>query len=254
LDYLVTSEHAPSEVVDAVGAPPNIYSSEVNIWLLRCLAWLIAHRPDLDTFYVHTTDYPMHMWAPGEAGSNEHLRQLDAAIQSVVKAVPNAEVLLTADHGMNSKTRALDLGRILTARGVTEVSALSIEKDGYVGHHRDLGGSAWVWVDEAQRDRAAEILGSLDGVEQVLPRAEAAAAFLLDPTRMGDLAILADRRTVFGDLATEAEELPPGYRSHGTAYEREVPLLRWNVRDTKPLPGSPMNWHLLLPFNDDHTR
>ncbi|TJZ99619.1 alkaline phosphatase family protein [Actinacidiphila oryziradicis] len=254
LDYLVTSEHAPSEVVDAVGAPPNIYSSEVNIWLLRCLAWLIAHRPDLDTFYVHTTDYPMHMWAPGEAGSNDHLRQLDAAIQAVVKTVPDAEVLLTADHGMNAKTRALDLGRILTARGVTEVSALSIEKDGYVGHHRDLGGSAWVWVDEAQRDRAAEILGSLDGVEQVLPRAEAAAKFLLDPTRMGDLAILADRRTVFGDLATETEELPPGYRSHGSAYEREVPLFRWNVRDTKALPGSPMNWHLLLPFNDDHAR
>jgi phosphonoacetate hydrolase len=254
LDYLVTGEHPPSEMVEAVGAPPHIYSSEINIWLLRCLAWLIDHRRDLDTFYVHTTDYPMHMWAPGEAGSNEHLRQLDAAIQAVVKVVPDAEVLLTADHGMNSKTRALDLGRILTARGVSQASALSIEKDGYVGHHRDLGGAAWVWVDEAQRDRTADILSSLDGVEQVLPRAEAAAKFLLDPSRMGDLAILADRRTVFGELASESEVLAPGYRSHGSAYEREIPLLRWNVSVPKPHRESPMNWHLLLPFDDDHAR
>lgn len=254
LDYLVTAQDAQSEVVAAVGAPPDIYSSEVNIWLLRCLEWLIAERPDLDTYYVHTTDYPMHMWAPGEDGSNQHLRQLDSAIETVVKAVPDAEVLLTADHGMNAKTRALDLGRILAARGVTNASALSIEKDGYVGHHRDLGGSAWVWVDEAQRDRAAEILSSLDGVEQVLSRAEAAATFLLDPTRMGDLAVLADRRSVFGDLATETEDLPPGYRSHGSAYEREVPLFRWNVRAPKSHQEPPMNWHLLLPLDDDHTR
>jgi phosphonoacetate hydrolase len=251
LDYVVNSQDAPAEIVEAVGAPPHIYTSEVNIWLVRCLAWLIAHRPDLDTFYLHTTDYPMHMWAPGETGSQEHLRQLDAAIRAVVDAVPDAEVLLTADHGMNAKTRALDLGRILAARGVTDSAALSIEKDGYVGHHRDLGGSAWVWVDEAQRDRTAEILASLDGVEQVLPRAEAADRFVLDSTRMGDLAVLADRHSVFGDLPTETENLAPGYRSHGSLYEREVPLLRWGVSASTAQPETTMNWHLLLPYADD---
>jgi phosphonoacetate hydrolase len=254
VDYLVTSENVPPEIAAGVGAPPQIYSSEVNIWLVHCLAWLIAHRPDLDTFYVHTTDYPMHMWAPGEAGSQDHLRQLDSAIRAVVEALPDAEVLLTADHGMNTKTRALDLGRILTARGVTGAAALSIEKDGYVGHHRDLGGGAWVWVDEAQRDRTAEILDSLDGVELVLPRAEAATRFQLDPTRMGDLAVFADRKSVFGDLETETEILRPGYRSHGSLYEGEVPLLRWGIDAPKGDHGSPMNWHLLLPFVDDRAR
>jgi hypothetical protein len=90
---------------------------------VRCLAWLIANCQDLETFYVHTKEYPMHMWAPREVGSQEHLRQLDAAIRAVVDAVPDAEILLTADHGMNAKTRALDLGRILAARGVTGVRA-----------------------------------------------------------------------------------------------------------------------------------
>jgi phosphonoacetate hydrolase len=254
VEYMVSTEHVPAEIAEAVGAPPRIYTIEVNIWLVQCLAWLLDHRPDLDTFYVHTTDYPMHMWAPEEDGSRQHLQQLDAAIRGVVDVVPHAEVLVTADHGMNAKTRALDLGRILTARGVTGARALSIEKDGYVGHHRDLGGGAWVWAGDDQLDQAAKILASLDGVEDVLPRAEAAARFQLNPDRMGDLAVLADRRSVFGDLETETEALPPGYRSHGSGYEREVPLIRSNVSDPEPGRQSSMNWHLLLPFAGDHAR
>jgi phosphonoacetate hydrolase len=248
--YIVSTELVPPEIADAIGSPPSIYTIEVNAWLVRCLEWLLANRPDLDTFYVHTTDYPMHMWAPNEAGSKEHLRHLDAAIRSVVEGLGDAEVFLTADHGMNAKTRALDLGRILTRRGIAGAMALSIEKDGIVGHHRDLGGGAWVWADEADRDRAADLLASLDGVEEVIPRAVAAARFDLDPTRMGDFAVLADRRSVFGDLATETEDLAPGYRSHGSFYEREVPLIRWNTPDVKPGPDPSMNWHLLLPLSN----
>ncbi|HYZ57089.1 MAG TPA: alkaline phosphatase family protein [Streptosporangiaceae bacterium] len=248
VDYVVSTELVPPEIADAIGTPPSIYTIEVNAWLVRCLEWLLKNRPDLDTFYVHTTDYPMHMWAPNEAGSQEHLRQLDAAIHAIMDAYGDAELFLTADHGMNAKTRALDLGRILTAKGIAGAMALSIEKDGIVGHHRDLGGGAWVWTGEADRDRATDILASLDGVEEVIPRAEAATRFDLDPTRMGDLAVLADRRSVFGDLATETEDLAPGYRSHGSFYEREVPLIRWNVPDLGPDSKPSMNWHLLLPF------
>jgi phosphonoacetate hydrolase len=132
---------------------------------------------------------------------------------------------------------------------------LSIEKDGIVGHHRDLGGGAWVWSGEADRDRAADILASLDGVEEVIPRAAAAARFELDPSRMGDFAVLADRRSVFGDLATETEELAPGYRSHGSLYEREVPLIRWNTPYPEGRgPAPSMNWHLLLPFTGSPAR
>jgi phosphonoacetate hydrolase len=248
VDYVISTQQVPQEIADALGAPPSIYTIEANIWLVQCLAWLLANRPDLDTFYVHTTDYPMHMWAPDEDGSRQHMRLLDDAIRAAVDLVPNAEVLVTADHGMNAKSRALDLGRILAARGVRGARALSIEKDGIVGHHRDLGGGAWVWADEDQLDRAAEILASLDGVEEVVLRAEAAARFDLNPDRMGDLAVLADRQSVFGDLATETEVLAPGYRSHGSGYETEVPLIRWNAADVTPDAKTSMNWHLLLPF------
>ena len=254
VDYIVSTEVVPPEIASAIGAPPSIYTIEVNAWLVRCLEWLLANRPDLDTFYVHTTDYPMHMWAPGEAGSQEHLRQLDTAIRTVVERLGDAEVFITADHGMNAKTRALDLGRILTGRGITGAMALSIEKDGIVGHHRDLGGGAWVWTGDADRDRAAEILASLDGVEEVIPRAEAAVRFVLAPSRMGDFAVLADRRSVFGDLTTETEDLPPGYRSHGSIYESDVPLVRWNAPDLGRSPEPSMNWHLLLSFTGSPAR
>jgi phosphonoacetate hydrolase len=248
VEYVVSTELVPAELATAVGMPPSIYTVEVNAWLVRCLEWLLANRPDLDTFYVHTTDYPMHRWAPGEDGSQEHLRQLDAAIRKVVETLGDAEVFVTADHGMNAKTRALDLGRILAGRGIAGAMALSIEKDGIVGHHRDLGGGAWVWAGQADQDRAAEVLASLDGVEEVIPRAEAAARFMLDPSRMGDLAVLADRRSVFGELETETEVLPPGYRSHGSAYERDVPVIRWNVSGSVAQPEPAMNWHLLRPL------
>jgi hypothetical protein len=155
---------------------------------------------------------------------------------------------------MNDKNRALVVGLIVAARGVAGAMALSIEKDGIVGHHRDLGGGAWVWTSDADRDRAADILASLDGVEEVIPRTEAAARFTLDPSRMGDFAVLADRRSVFGDLATETEDLPPGYRSHGSAYEREVPVIRSNVADRGTTAEPAMNWHLLRPVAGDDGR
>jgi hypothetical protein len=61
--------------------------------------------------------------------------------------------------------------------------------------------------------------------------------------------VFADRRTVFGDLPTETEELAPGYRSHGSLYERYVPLIRWGVRGL-PTVETTMNWHLLRPLAD----
>jgi len=40
------------------------------------------------------------------------------------------------------------------------------------------------------------------------------------PERIGDLVVVADRHTVFGDLTTPSEELGEGYRNHGSLYER----------------------------------
>ena len=46
-----------------------------------------------------------------------------------------------------------------------------------------------------------------------------------------------DRDTVFGDLNTESEDLPPEYRSHGGFVEARVPLVAFNA-DAAPAADS----------------
>jgi len=66
-----------------------------------------------------------------------------------------------------------------------------------------------------------------------MSRSEAAAKYHLMPSRIGDLVILADKHTVFGDLENnEQEELPTTYRSHGSVYELAVPVFIHNIAQT----------------------
>ena len=247
LALTISGQECTDEVAKGAGAPPHIYSPEINYWLLDCLRWALATRGDLDTFYVHTTDYPMHMWEPGDERSKAHLSQLDEGIREIAETLSDVEILLTADHAMNGKSRAIDLGKILERSGVSGAKALSIEKDGLVAHHKDYGGGAWVYVDGDQIDRATEVLTEIDGVEEVLTREQTAERYLLDAERIGDLAVFADRKTAFGVLAPdeEIETLAPTYRSHGSLYEREVPLLRWGSAFNDNATPASMNWQLL---------
>ncbi|HJY08628.1 MAG TPA: hypothetical protein VJ323_20080, partial [Bryobacteraceae bacterium] len=76
--------------------------------------------------------------------------------------------------------------------------------------------------------RVGSVIEKLEGVERVLTRSEAAKAFDLMPERIGDLVVTGDRQTVFGTLDHESETLATTYRSHGSRYEMEVPLI---IRD-----------------------
>jgi phosphonoacetate hydrolase len=240
---LTVSGQAPKpEVVQAVGEPPDIYSPDINHWLLKCLRWALRSHPEIDTYYVHTTDYPMHMWEPGDPRSDAHLVALDNGIREACKLAGEFELFVSADHGMNFKSYAVDLGRVLERQAIAGAKALCVEKDGLVAHHRDLGGSAWIFVDGVDVDRAREAIGNTPGVEMVLGREEAAERFSLDPERIGDLAVFAGPGWVFGQLSAEQEELAPTYRSHGSLYEMAVPLVRWGAQGTVPATA---NWHLL---------
>jgi phosphonoacetate hydrolase len=56
------------------------------------------------------------------------------------------------------------------------------------------------------------------------------------PSRIGDLIVLGDRDTVFGELDAESEALPAEYRAHGSLHEVDVPLLIYNA-DAKLSPN-----------------
>jgi phosphonoacetate hydrolase len=229
-DLLLAAETPTPEWVARLGPAPNIYSREINYWLLRAAIDLLSRRRDLGCLYVHTTDYPMHTWAPDAPESREHLARLDALLAEAAAAAPDAAFLLTGDHGMNHKSRCWDLAKACGARGVPIRLAISAERDRYLRHHQGFGGASWVYVDLPRDvDRVAAVLGGLRGVDEVLSRAEAARKYRLAADRIGDLAVFGDHDTVFGDLEAESEQLPATYRSHGSRFETAVPLFVYNA-------------------------
>src|SRR5262249_51568042 len=102
--------------------------------------------------------------------------------------------------------------------------------DRYVKHHRTFGGTAWIWLKSpADVALATRIIQGLTGVEAVIPRAEAARRFHLMPERVGEMMVLGDKETVFGETEGEGETLPSTFRTHGSLHETEIPLIIYNA-------------------------
>ena len=81
---IVLSAEIPTpEWTGRLGKAPDIYSAEINHWLLKAALWILRHQPEVGVLYIHTTDYPMHMWPPAAPESREHprLRRFDEVIQ-----------------------------------------------------------------------------------------------------------------------------------------------------------------------------
>jgi phosphonoacetate hydrolase len=225
-------ENATSEWIKRLGPKPDIYSREVNYWLMEAALYSIAHDPGLGLIYIHTTDYPMHTWAPESAESREHLHIMDSYLARLIAAAPDAAILITADHSVHHKSRVWDLDKACAARGLPLRAAISPEKDRYFKHHLGLGGSAYVYLnDRKDTARAREILLGLPGVEAVISREEAVRRYQLMPDRIGDLMVMGDSTTVFGHLEKdESEMLAATYRSHGSAYEAMVPVFLYHAK------------------------
>ena len=231
----VTAEEPPTEWVDRLGPAPAIYSREINYWIFRAAIDVLKHRPEIRCLYVHTTDYPMHTWAPDTAESKEHLKTIDTLLGEACEAAPDAAFLLTADHGMNFKTRAYDLDKTLAASGTPIRISISAERDKYVKHHLGLGGAAWIYLNRPEdKQKVVDALSKLAGVESVLTREEAVAKFNLYGPRIGDLCVFGDQNTVFGQLEQASSELPRNYRSHGSMHELDIPLFVFNAEGAPP--------------------
>jgi phosphonoacetate hydrolase len=232
----IAAEAPAADVAAKYGEAPPIYSREINYWLMAAAIDLLKTRRDLGIVYVHTTDYAMHMWPPEADESQEHLFKLDQLLAEAAEAAPDAAFLVSADHGMNYKSRCWDLEKALAARGAPIRIAISAERDKYLRHHRGMGGTSWVHLAHGNdAERVTAVLRSLQGIERVMTRDEAARAFHLMGSRIGDLVVLGDRDTVFGNLETdEMETLPASYRSHGSLHESDVPLIIHNARNAPP--------------------
>lgn len=224
-DIQVAAEDSPKEFIDSVGSIEPIYSIEINWWLLRAVLYSIQ-KYDPDLIYCSTTDWVQHKYPPDHDISQRHMSELDNIIGDIVDQDPDREIYITADHGMLDKTTALDPARILH-RNAIQADSIPIIKDRYVVHHGNLGGAAYVFLNnQNDLDKAIEYLSNTDGIEEVYSAQEAAQEFQLHLDRIGDIFLLADKQTVFGELQIAEESI--SIRSHGSRYESYVPIIGYN--------------------------
>jgi phosphonoacetate hydrolase len=94
---VLAAEEPDSDWESRLGKAPPIYSREINYWIFSAAIEILRNRPEIGLLYVHTTDYPMHMWPPEATESQEHLSQLDIMLAQMAAAAPDAAILLTAD-------------------------------------------------------------------------------------------------------------------------------------------------------------
>lgn len=232
----IAAEQPPADYVEKFGKPADIYSMEINWWLWRVAVDWLKNRPELGLIYVHTTDYPMHAWPAEAAESKQHLSQVDELIGEAVATSPDAAFFFTADHGMNFKTQCWDLVRACGDAGTPIRFSLSPERDYYVKHHNNYAGCAFVYLNRVEDEPAVrKTLLSLDGVAEVITRAEAAERYHLPAATIGELVVLADETTMFGEMEQTFNVLDKKYRNHGSTYEMEVPMIIYNCHPPLPV-------------------
>ena len=218
---VVSAELAPDELRPVIGPKPEVYSPDLNYWAFRATRHLL--RNGYNFVFLSTTDYMMHTYAPEEAPSLDHMHEVDKLLGAIADDHPGIEIYFSADHGMNAKSKALDISRLLTREGIG-AEAVPIIKDRYVKHHSNLGGSSYIYVKNPKEiDKTASLLRQHPAIEQVLSNQEAARQFNLMPDRIGDLLALAKKDWVVGDLDAVEEDVK--LRSHGSLHERTVPIL-----------------------------
>jgi phosphonoacetate hydrolase len=220
-DIAAAAEQAPAELQQFAGPQAGVYSAELNYWTFRAARHLL--RSGYNFLYVSTTDYMMHTYAPEQAPSQEHMHEVDKLLGAIVDDHPNIEIYMSADHAMNSKSKAVDLGRLLMREGIAAV-AVPIIKDRYVKHAQNLGGSSYIYVKNSKElHKTVSILRRHPAVEQTYTNEEAASKFMLKADRIGDLLVLAKKDYVVGDLETVEQDVK--VRSHGSLHELTVPIL-----------------------------
>jgi phosphonoacetate hydrolase len=251
-DQATVAENGIEDVLPLVGmAVPDVYSAELSEFVFAAGVRLLeTRRPDV--MYLSTTDYVQHKHAPGDPDANRFYAMLDGYLARLDRL--GAVVALTADHGMNAKTKldaspnviflqdlldewlGPERGPAAPAQSASQGEARKFASrarvilpitDPYVVHHGALGSFATIYLPADVIGDAAARLRRLIGIEVVLTRDEAAARFELPADRIGDLVVVSERSVVLGTSRSRHDlsqlELP--LRSHGGTSEQRVPII-----------------------------
>jgi phosphonoacetate hydrolase len=231
-DQVSLAENGIDDVLRLVDLPvPGVYSAELSEYVFAAGVRLLeTRRPDM--MYLSTTDYVQHKHAPGDADANRFYAMLDRYMARLDAL--GAVVALTADHGMNAKTKLDASPNVIFLQdlldgwlGPERTRVILPITDPYVVHHGALGSFATVYLPADAVETVADRLRGQLGIEVVLTRAAAAERFELPADRIGDLVVVSERSVVLGTSRTRHDlsqlELP--LRSHGGISEQRVPII-----------------------------
>jgi phosphonoacetate hydrolase len=231
-DQVTEQEHGIADVLPLVGMPvPDVYSAELSEFVFAAGVRLIETRKP-DFLYLSTTDYVQHKHAPGDPDANRFYAMLDRYLARLDAL--GAVFALTADHGMNAKTRLDASPNVIFLQDLLD-DWLGPERsrvilpitDPYVVHHGALGSFATIYLAPDAVATVATRLRELPGMEVVLGRQDAAQRFELPADRIGDIVAVSERSVVLGTSRSRHDlsqlELP--LRSHGGISEQRVPLV-----------------------------
>ena len=232
-DQTTKDEHGIERATDLLAMPvPSVYSAELSEYVLAAgLELLRRQRPD--AMYLSLTDYVQHKHAPGAPAATAFYAMLDRYFDAFDRA--GAVLGITADHGMNAKSRPDGTPKVVYLRpildalvGAGRARVILPITDPYVVHHGALGSFATLYLDDATEGAAvASRLAATDGIAEVYDNATGCARFELPRDRVGDLVVIAATDTVLGkspgehDLSLLEEPL----RSHGGVSEQTVPFV-----------------------------
>jgi phosphonoacetate hydrolase len=216
-----------------MGLPvPPVYSGDLSLFVLQAGVRLLSEGRT-NILYLSTSDYIQHKHAPGSQAAQAFMAGVDAALAGLL--AHDIKLVLTADHGMKPKhsvdgqPKVIYLGPVLDAAlGAGQARVILPITDPYVAHHGALGSFATIYLAPGtEPETAIATLADIPGIDTVLTRAEACAAFDLPPDRIGDLVVTSRADWALGTRQAEHDltGLDAPLRSHGGRDEQVVPLV-----------------------------
>jgi phosphonoacetate hydrolase len=234
-DQCTMEENGITAVPEMVGLPlPDLYSAELSLFVLEAGIKLLAREAPI-IMYLSLTDYIQHKYAPDEGEALRYYENMDVLFGTLDSM--GAIVALTADHGMNDKTRDDGSYRVVWLQDVLDkkfgrgkTTVICPITDYFVAHHGALGGFVRVYSQDKTVTPAAimDAARAQPGVEAVYDRATAAAKFDLPADREGDVVVIGDAGSCIGSREDDHDlKGLAGHRlrSHGATAEARVPFI-----------------------------
>ncbi len=234
-DRCTREENGIEDALGFVGQPlPDMYSEELSLFVLDAGIKLLEQEEKPGLLYLSLTDYVQHKYAPDHPKALEFYHALDDRFARLEEL--GAVVALVADHGMKDKCDAqgnyniIFLQDLLDERfGKNATKVICPITDAFVGHHGALGGFVRVHCFEgATPEEVIEFARSVEGIEEVLDRKQAASTLELPYDVEADVVVISGENYCVG--AAKADHDIAGLngarlRTHGGFSEQDVPFV-----------------------------